>query len=484
METTASGGKNTFTDEEYFSSYEDLEIHRLMVADAPRTEAYQRAIEANRHRFEGRTVMDVGAGTGILSLLAARAGAARVYAVEASGTARLLGAVARDNGYGDVVTVLKGRVEEVRLPDDVKVDVIVSEWMGFYLLHESMLDSVLYARDHFLKDDGLMFPSEARLYAAPCELKELYKEQVEYWSQVYGFDMSAVGKAALASKATKPQVIALRPEALLAEPVCFKKFNLQWTEQSDVASFSEDVFVDVARAGRFDGVCVWFECDFDGRDYDEGGETKGDLVTLSTAPHSPLTHWKQVVIAFGGQTSAAEDSLEVASNKALSTEESCRESNVMDVVGRTASPQSLKDRNGKGVCDRLKGSSVEATNKKQKVECSDSCSNSKSESISYTNSNNESNISNKEKPQNGVNKENSEGCSVGDDVTSEPYGVLLEKDEVIGWSLGFEQSSGCSRHYSLCLAVLDPSGEHPEECHCSMPRCLIIRKMIEKEMEC
>ena len=54
------------------------------------------------------------------------------------------------------------------LPGNIKVDALVSEWMGFYLLHEGMLDSVLYARDKFLKPDGEMFPDSACIYVAPC----------------------------------------------------------------------------------------------------------------------------------------------------------------------------------------------------------------------------------------------------------------------------------------------------------------------------
>lgn len=57
-------------------------------------------------------------------------------------------------------------IESVDLPE--KVDIIISEWMGFYLLHEGMLDSVIFARDKFLKPGGLMFPESAALYCAPC----------------------------------------------------------------------------------------------------------------------------------------------------------------------------------------------------------------------------------------------------------------------------------------------------------------------------
>lgn len=59
-------------------------------------------------------------------------------------------------------------MEDLTLPNDLKVDVIISEWMGFYLLHEGMLDSVIMARDKFLKEGGLMFPESATIYSAPC----------------------------------------------------------------------------------------------------------------------------------------------------------------------------------------------------------------------------------------------------------------------------------------------------------------------------
>ena len=63
------------------------------------------------------------------------------------------------NGLSSIIEVIKARVEDVQI--DEKVDIIVSEWMGFHLLHESMLDSVLFARDKFLKEGGLMLPESA-----------------------------------------------------------------------------------------------------------------------------------------------------------------------------------------------------------------------------------------------------------------------------------------------------------------------------------
>lgn len=105
--------------------------------------------------------------------------------MEASQLADTCRRVVVENGFQDKIEVIHSRVEDLEETSIGKVDIIVSEWMGFYLVHEGMLDSVLLARDRFLKEDGLMFPNEARLYAAPCELPSLY----EFWNDVYGVSM-------------------------------------------------------------------------------------------------------------------------------------------------------------------------------------------------------------------------------------------------------------------------------------------------------
>lgn len=85
--------------------------------------------------------MDVGSGTGLLSLFCAQAGAKHVYAVEASkGIYELSKAIVKANNLQEKITIINGVIEEIELPNSItKVDIIVSEWMGVYLLHESML---------------------------------------------------------------------------------------------------------------------------------------------------------------------------------------------------------------------------------------------------------------------------------------------------------------------------------------------------------
>jgi protein arginine N-methyltransferase 1 len=149
-------------DSNFFSAYADVHVHQLMLKDEARNEAYWAALQAHA---KGKIVLDVGSGTGFLSILAARAGAAHVYAVEASEMAEVSKDIIEDNLLSDCITVITGRVEDISLP--CKVDIIVSEWMGFYLVHESMMRSVLTARDRFLKPEGTMIPERADIFCAP-----------------------------------------------------------------------------------------------------------------------------------------------------------------------------------------------------------------------------------------------------------------------------------------------------------------------------
>ena len=77
------------------------------------------------------------------------------------------------NGMANKITLLQGKMEEVELPQHVlnngKVDIIISEWMGYFLLYESMLDTVLYARDQYLVPGGKIFPDKATIYMAGIE---------------------------------------------------------------------------------------------------------------------------------------------------------------------------------------------------------------------------------------------------------------------------------------------------------------------------
>jgi len=153
----------------YYGSYSSFHIHEEMLKDTVRTRTYQRAIMDNPNDFKDKIVLDIGAGTGILSIFAARAGAKHVYAIEFAEIAIFAQEIVKKNGLQDKITVIKGKMEEITLPVP-QVDIIISEWMGYFLLYESMLDSVLWARDKYLAPNtGKMLPGRAQLYVAAIE---------------------------------------------------------------------------------------------------------------------------------------------------------------------------------------------------------------------------------------------------------------------------------------------------------------------------
>lgn len=125
--------EDAWQDDEYFSNYGTLRLHLEMLSDKPRTETYRQVILNNSAALKGKVVMDLGCGTGVISLFCARlAHPAAVYAVEASSIAEHTEELVKKNGCEGVIKVFQDRAENLTLPG--KVDVLVSEWMGNCLL--------------------------------------------------------------------------------------------------------------------------------------------------------------------------------------------------------------------------------------------------------------------------------------------------------------------------------------------------------------
>lgn len=266
------------TGDEYIDGYGRTDIHAEMIGDRVRTQAYRRAILGCSEKLEGKTVLDVGCGTGILSLFAAEAGAAQVYAVEASAMADVARQVVEDNGLSDRIRVFRGTMETVELPGPV--DVIISEWMGYFLLFERMLDSVLFARDRWLRPGGLLLPARASLHVAAIEDFELEAKRFSWWESVYGFDLSAVGDHCR----TEPLIDTFDPEAIVTSTAPVLELDIG-AMQVDEQDFGRNFELVVLRTETIHALAAWFDVDFD-----------GDQTTrFTTGPHAPSTHWKQTL---------------------------------------------------------------------------------------------------------------------------------------------------------------------------------------------
>lgn len=112
-----------------------------------------------------------------LCRFAVRAGAKHVIGVDMSTIIEKAREIVEVNSMSKQITLLQGKMEEVKLPFP-KVDIILSEWMGYFLLYESMLDTVLYARDQYLAPKGLIFPDRATIYLAGIEDGEYKDEKI------------------------------------------------------------------------------------------------------------------------------------------------------------------------------------------------------------------------------------------------------------------------------------------------------------------
>ena len=338
----------------YFSAYSQLYHQKQMLTDHNRMAAYHAAIVGNSQVFKDKVVMDVGTGSGILACWAAQAGAKRVYAVEYTDMAHHARNVVRANGLDHIVTVIQGAVEEVVLPeedwerfgltlqeeqneqqllpdgtkDQRVVDIIISEWMGYFLLRESMLDSLVRARDTFLKPtSGLMMPSHATMMIAPIVDEEERKHQqndyaagMEDWkefaettSNLYGVDMSVLesnfGREQKEYYVLSSRWAELPTSCLLAECAVVKELDMHVCTVEDARGVGLSVGEDEGNGAPFDfdvvgrsyadeddggglagpisGFAGWFTVDFKSRTDDAGKDVAPQIPNpayLSTGP--------------------------------------------------------------------------------------------------------------------------------------------------------------------------------------------------------
>lgn len=112
-----------------------------------------------------------------LCRFAVKAGAKHVVGVDMSTIIFKAREIVATNGMADKITLLQGKMEEIEIPFP-KVDIIISEWMGYFLLYESMLDTVLYARDKYLNPNGLIFPDKATIFVAGIEDGDYKDEKI------------------------------------------------------------------------------------------------------------------------------------------------------------------------------------------------------------------------------------------------------------------------------------------------------------------
>jgi len=263
-------------------NYHDLHVHKLMLRDRIRCEAFRRAL--TEMVIPDSAVLDVGAGTGLLSIFAAKAGARVVYAVERTATARLAERIVADNDLDDRIHVIQDDMEDVELPE--KVDLIVSEWLGGYGIDENLLPVVVQARDRWLKPGGSMIPGHVTSRMAPAYDEDM-EQDVQLWRQhPYGVNLTAI--AELTSRRLLCCRYDVKEEHLLADPQQMWEIDCSAvTLEQATNTFEAELGFTCRKGGRCNALAAWFEA-----------RLSEDNI-LSNRPSDDWTHWGRWIFPLG-----------------------------------------------------------------------------------------------------------------------------------------------------------------------------------------
>lgn len=241
-----------------------VDEHRQYLADQARISAFRQAI--NEVVKPSDVVLDLGAGTGIMGLLACQAGAQRVYSIDDGGMIEVARSICRANGFQDRVTFVKGYSRHVELPE--RVDIVVADQIGRFGFEAGVLEYFSDARARFLKPDGKLIPRQIDLIVAPVECPEMW-EQVEFWNNsATGFDLRVVRHWAV----NTGYPVRYRPEQALGAPAIGASLDLA---SAAPTPFRLEAEVVAQRAGTLYGIGGWFAAQL------------SESASLTNSPFSP-----------------------------------------------------------------------------------------------------------------------------------------------------------------------------------------------------
>uniref|UniRef100_A0A1B6C1N1 type I protein arginine methyltransferase n=2 Tax=Clastoptera arizonana TaxID=38151 RepID=A0A1B6C1N1_9HEMI len=266
-------------DRGYFNTYAHFGIHLEMLSDEVRTLSYRDALQRNGGLLHNRLVLDLGCGTGILAMFAASAGADKVIAIDQSDIIYHTMDIIRENNLKNKITLIKGRIEDTEIYVK-KVDIIVSEWMGYFLFFEAMIDSVIFARDHYLAPGGILMPNRCSINLVGCSLPERHKELVGFWSDVYGYKMSCLRTEVI----REPSVEVVHPDSIVTSASTLSELELM-TVTTQCLDFKSSFSLVVTKDCDLTALVGFFDVFFD----------LPAPVAFSTGPFAKPTHWKQTV---------------------------------------------------------------------------------------------------------------------------------------------------------------------------------------------
>lgn len=251
-----------------------IEYHRTLIADRVRNRAFHDALARVIQRGT-TTVADIGAGTGLIGLMAAKLGAREVLMYEAAEVAGVAAATIKSN-RARVCHLMPCHSTE--MDDPPRVDVVVSETLGNYALEENIIATLADAQRRHLKDGGVIIPARIRQLCVPVVSDRIHRELV-VWDEVgFEIDLSDARKMSL----NNVYVRGLAPSDLLDGGASAKVWDTVTLGSDAKSNRKGEVSWQLDTPQTVHGFAYWWEADLI------------DSVTLSTAPDAPRTHWEQL----------------------------------------------------------------------------------------------------------------------------------------------------------------------------------------------
>ena len=248
------------------------DYHHSMVVDELRSGAFLRAIF--RAVKPGDVVIDLGAGTGLLSLFAITAGARRVYAVESEAVIDIAREVARVNKVDDRIEFLVGKSTDVELPEPA--DVLITETIGNAAFDEGILAWVADSKLRHLRSNATIIPERLTLVCALLEVPRDYADMEKLASPLYTFDLSPL-KSLATNRMTWDE---LSPVSVVSDPLPLIEASLY----DPPAELGESKVLTARRDCTMHAVGFWFEA------------VIFEDITLSNAPPNRAPSWNQGVV--------------------------------------------------------------------------------------------------------------------------------------------------------------------------------------------
>jgi protein arginine N-methyltransferase 1 len=227
-----------------------IDEHRRYLCDEVRLAAFNSAVLSTVR--PGDIVLDLASGTGIMGLLACRAGAQRVYSIEEGAICEVARQVAIANGFGDRVRLIKGHSRHVDLPE--RVDVVIADQIGNFGFNAGALEYFADARRRFLKPEGITIPRRLDLIVAPVEDPDLFGA-VEFWNTCpAGFDFKSTRVLAV----NTGYQADLLPSRICGDAVVIASVDLN---HATTETFHGEARLIVSRSCALHGLGGWFDAE-------------------------------------------------------------------------------------------------------------------------------------------------------------------------------------------------------------------------------